>query len=83
MDTLKVELTASTCFEHYLLIIRRQCMYSNWYTVCVLCRLDATRVARNMQRLLIRNKVKTKNASCWSYYTDSVLLLFVDTVLSN
>jgi hypothetical protein len=33
------ELTASTCFEHYLLIIRRHCIYSNWYIVCVLCRI--------------------------------------------
>jgi hypothetical protein len=27
------ELTASTCFEHYLLIIRRRYTNSNWYNV--------------------------------------------------
>jgi hypothetical protein len=91
------ELTASTCFAHYLLIIRKRCTNSNWYTACLLCQLAATRVgvefhsnpgksqqytnclcnaswrwassARN--RLLIRKKVNTKSASCWSYYTDT------------
>jgi hypothetical protein len=36
------ELTASTCFEHYLLIISRQCIYSSLYILCILCRLAAT-----------------------------------------
>jgi hypothetical protein len=37
------ELTASTCFEHYLLIFRRRCRNNNWYIACVLCGLAATR----------------------------------------
>jgi hypothetical protein len=36
------KLTASTCFEHYLLVIWSHCIHS-WYIVCVLCRLAATR----------------------------------------
>jgi hypothetical protein len=28
----------------YLLIIRRYCIYSNWYFLCVLCRLAASSV---------------------------------------
>jgi hypothetical protein len=39
------ELTASTCFEHYLLIIRKHCIDKNWYILCVLCRLSVTKVA--------------------------------------
>jgi hypothetical protein len=38
------ELTASTCFEHYLLIFTRCCTNNNWYIACVLCWLAATRV---------------------------------------
>jgi hypothetical protein len=105
-------LTASTCFKHYLLIIRRCCINNCWYIASVLCRLAANRVgvrlsaarvgvplqpwqqtadiiclqyinsclcsvswrwassARNMQRLLIHNKLTTESASYWSYYTD-------------
>jgi hypothetical protein len=37
-------LMASTCFEHFLLIIRRCCKYSSWYILWVLCRLAASRV---------------------------------------
>jgi hypothetical protein len=36
------ELTAFTCFEHYLLIFRRRYLNSNWYIACVLCRVAAT-----------------------------------------
>jgi hypothetical protein len=36
------ELTASTCFEHYLLIFRTCCINNYWYIVCVLCWLAAT-----------------------------------------
>jgi hypothetical protein len=43
------ELTASTCFEHYLLIFRRRCINNNWYTACILCRLAATRVGLELQ----------------------------------
>jgi hypothetical protein len=50
------ELTACTCFEHYLLIFRRRCINNSWYTAGVLCRL----VARNMYRLLIHNKLNKK-----------------------
>jgi hypothetical protein len=38
------ELTATTCFEHYLLIFRRCCTNNNWYIACVLCRLTANRL---------------------------------------
>jgi hypothetical protein len=38
------ELTASTCFEHYLLIFRRRCTNNNWYFVCMLCLLAATTI---------------------------------------
>jgi hypothetical protein len=86
-------LTASTCFEHYLLNFRRRFINNNWCILCVLCRLAATTVgvditrtkytnyclrsaswrwtssARNMYRLLIRNNLTTKSASCWFYYT--------------
>jgi hypothetical protein len=37
------ELTACTCFEHYLLIFSRCYTNNNWYTACVLCLLAATR----------------------------------------
>src|SRR5215510_919903 len=36
-------LTASACFEYYLLIIRRQFIYNNWHILCILCQLAATR----------------------------------------
>jgi hypothetical protein len=39
------ELTASTCFEHYLLTFRRCCTNNNWYIACVLCRLAGVLVA--------------------------------------
>jgi hypothetical protein len=38
------ELTASTRFEHYLLILRRSGINNNWYIACVLCLLAATTV---------------------------------------
>jgi hypothetical protein len=38
------ELTASTCFEHYLLIFRRRRTNSNWYLACMLCLFVATRI---------------------------------------
>jgi hypothetical protein len=31
------ELTACTCFEHYLLNFRRCYTNNNWYIACVLC----------------------------------------------
>jgi hypothetical protein len=37
------ELTASTCFEHYMLIFRRCCTNYNWYIACVFCLSAATR----------------------------------------
>jgi hypothetical protein len=36
------ELTAFTCFEHYLLVFKRRCINKNWYISCALCRLAAT-----------------------------------------
>jgi hypothetical protein len=44
MYSVYYELTASTCFEHYLLILRRQCTKNNWYSVRMLCLLAATRI---------------------------------------
>jgi hypothetical protein len=38
------ELTASTCFKYYVLIIRRHCIYNNLYILCAVCRLAASRV---------------------------------------
>jgi hypothetical protein len=38
------ELTASICFEHYLLNFRRSCTNNNWYIACMLCLLAATTV---------------------------------------
>jgi hypothetical protein len=42
------ELTASTCFEHHLLIFRRRYTSNNWYTACVLCLLVATRIGEEL-----------------------------------
>jgi hypothetical protein len=38
------ELTASTCFEHYLLIFRMCCTNNSWYIAYVLCLLAATKI---------------------------------------
>jgi hypothetical protein len=43
------KLTASKCFEHYLLIYRMRCTYNNWYTACVLCLLAAIRIGVEIQ----------------------------------
>jgi hypothetical protein len=32
---------ASTCFEHYLLILRRRFTNGTWYIACVLCQMAA------------------------------------------
>jgi hypothetical protein len=32
---------ASTCFERYLLILRKRYTSGTWYTACVLCQLAA------------------------------------------
>jgi hypothetical protein len=42
------ELTASICFEHYLVIFRRRYTNKNWYIACVLCLLAPTRVGVEM-----------------------------------
>jgi hypothetical protein len=44
------ELTASTCFEHYLVIFRRRCINNNWYIARVLCRLAATMVGAELDQ---------------------------------
>jgi hypothetical protein len=41
-------LTASTCFDHYLLIFRRCCINNSWYIASVSCHLAATLVASNI-----------------------------------
>jgi hypothetical protein len=79
------ELTACTCFRCYLLIFRRRCI-SNWYPVCILCQLAATRVGvqhsnPGSSQLLIHNKLNTDSASCWSYCTD-ILQCTVNRTLS-
>jgi hypothetical protein len=68
------ELTACTCFEHYLLIFRRRCINNCWYIACVLCRLAATRVG-------VEVPLDTKSAFCWFYYTD-ILRCTVNKTLS-
>jgi hypothetical protein len=64
------ELTASTCFEHYLLIFRRHYI-NNWYTAYVLCRMTATRVAVELPTLVAacRHNMHTKYTNCWTYST--------------
>jgi hypothetical protein len=42
------ELTASTYFEHYVLILRR-CYTNNCYIACMLCLLIATRIEVELQ----------------------------------
>jgi uncharacterized membrane protein len=39
-----VRLKGSTCFEHYLFIIRRRYTSDIWYIACVLCQLAAIRI---------------------------------------
>jgi hypothetical protein len=38
------ELSASTCFEHYLLIFRRGYTNNSWYMAGMICLLVATRI---------------------------------------
>jgi hypothetical protein len=45
------ELTASTCFEHYLLIFRMHCINNNWYIACVVCRHAGIRVGMKLVSL--------------------------------
>jgi hypothetical protein len=39
-----LRIRACTCFEHYLLILRRRYTSGTWYTACVLCQMAATRI---------------------------------------
>jgi hypothetical protein len=68
------DLTASTCFEHYVLIFRRRCINNIIHMQYTNCLCSASwrweTSARNMQRLLINNKLNTERASRWSYYTE-------------
>jgi hypothetical protein len=38
------ESRAFTCFEHYLLILKRSCTNGIWYTACVYCQLALARL---------------------------------------
>jgi hypothetical protein len=42
-----------TCFEHYLLILRRRYTSGAWYIACVLCQLAATRVGVELGEIKI------------------------------
>jgi hypothetical protein len=53
------ELTASTCFEHYLLIFRRRCTNNTWYIACVLCLLAAP------TRMQPTDITRTQYTDCW------------------
>jgi hypothetical protein len=60
-----------------LLIIRKYCIYSNWYILCVLCRLAAIVVytvppnkCSKHVKAINCDKLKANSASCWSYHTD-------------
>jgi hypothetical protein len=53
------EITASTCFKHYLLIFSRHCIYNNWYILCLLCRLVVSRVGEEPPNLLAASRHNT------------------------
>jgi hypothetical protein len=53
------ELTACTCFWHYLLILRRRCTNNNWYIECELCVLAASRIG--VELVILSNAWKVYN----------------------
>jgi hypothetical protein len=56
---------ASTCFEHYLLILRRRSTNGIWYIACVYCQLGVTR----LKWLLVHPQEAVKLQSCHSQLT--------------
>jgi hypothetical protein len=52
------KLTASACFEQYLLIIRRHCIHNSWYSLR--CGLAATRVLVVLVQLHLFSSLKLK-----------------------
>jgi hypothetical protein len=57
------ELTASTCFEHYLPIFRIRCTNNNWCVAHVLCLLAAISVGVPRTPTLVAAELSTKSAS--------------------
>jgi hypothetical protein len=58
------ELSASTCFEHYLLIFRRRYTNDTWYIACVLCQLAALELEFHSNPSAT-NWHKDKNINCY------------------
>jgi hypothetical protein len=64
------ELTAATCFEHYLLIFRR-CCTNNWYIVCVLCLIAANRHnIHAIYQLFVQHLLKMRK--CCSKHVEAI-----------
>jgi hypothetical protein len=68
------ESRTSTCFEHYLLILRKRYTNDTWYIACVLCQLTAT-PPEDEQVMLETCRDPwflinwTRSASRWFHYT--------------
>jgi hypothetical protein len=64
------DLRTSTCFEHYLLILRRRYINGTWYIACVLRQLDATRIGveRNCTSIVILKKLNERWITLVSLY---------------
>jgi hypothetical protein len=54
-----LESKASTCFEHYFLIIRRCCTNSIWCIACVYCQLAVARLQQNCNRAYTKCRCAT------------------------
>jgi hypothetical protein len=61
------ESRACTCFEHYLLILRRRCTSGTWYIACVLCQLAATRVGVELVSKTLNISARVKPSSVWRW----------------
>jgi hypothetical protein len=55
------ESRASTCFEHYLLILRRCWTNGTWYIACVLCQLAVSRLQFHCNRATALQLTYTRN----------------------
>jgi hypothetical protein len=70
----RLDLYLFTCFEHYLLILRRRYTNGTWYIACVLCQLAAPGLEELQSWWM-------KSASRWFHYTD-ILWCTVNKTLS-
>jgi hypothetical protein len=71
------KLRASTCFEHYLLILRRRCTNGTWYISCVLCWLhqDCRKLQSWFSQLTLQARKYTKCLLCntsWGWASNSL-----------